>query len=59
MALRSISYSDLVERLGKLGVKETVPNLKNKLSRGSFTAIFFIQCLKAMGVANLRLDEGQ
>ena len=56
---RGMTYSDLVDGLAKIGVKETVPNLKNKMSRGSFTAIFFIQCLRAMGVTSLRLDEAQ
>jgi hypothetical protein len=57
LSRRGMTYGDLVEALAKVGVKETVPNLKNKLSRGSFTAIFFIQCLRAMGVASLRLGE--
>ena len=59
MARKGITYEDLAQRLGELGVKETVPNLRNKLSRGSFTAIFMVQCLTAMGVASLRLDESQ
>ena len=57
MARKGVTYEDLVARLGDLGVKETVPNLRNKLSRGSFTAVFFIQCLRAMGVTTLRLDD--
>lgn len=59
MTRKGVTYEELVSRLEEIGVKETVPNLRNKLSRGSFTAIFFIQCLRAMGVASLRLDEGQ
>lgn len=59
MARKSITYEGLVERLAELGVKETVPNLRNKLSRGSFTAIFLVQCLRAMGVTSLRLDGDQ
>lgn len=59
MTRRDLTYEDLAERLAKVGVKETGPNLRNKLSRGSFTAIFFVQCLRAMGVLSLRLDEDQ
>lgn len=57
MARRKITYDDLVQRLGELGVKETDGNLRKKLHRGSFTAIFFIQCLTAMGVTSLKLDD--
>lgn len=59
MTRRDLTYADLAERLAAIGVKETVPNLKNKLSRGSFTAVFMVQCLRAMGVASLRLDDDQ
>lgn len=57
MARRGISYDDLVERLAATDVKETNAGLRNKISRGSFTADFFLQSLAAMGVTSLRLDD--
>jgi hypothetical protein len=57
MARRKITYDDLVDKLGAIGVKETDSNLRKKLYRGTFTAIFFIQCLRAMGVTTLKLDD--
>lgn len=57
MLRRQISYKDLAVRLEKLGVKETEANLRNKVSRGSFTAVFFVQCLEALGCSSLRLNE--
>ncbi len=57
MARRQITYKGLVEKLGAIGVQETEANLRNKISRGSFTAAFFVQCLAAMGVTTLRLDD--
>ena len=30
-------------------------NLRNKVARGGFSAVFFVQCLKAIGVESLRL----
>jgi hypothetical protein len=45
---RSLTYADLVERLAYFGIQETEPNLRNKISRGSFTAAFMLQCLWAM-----------
>lgn len=46
---RGLTYADLVRLLGENGVTETEANLRNKLSRGSFTAAFFVQCLIAIG----------
>jgi len=56
MIRRQISYADLVVMLGEEEVKETEANLRNKVSRGSFTAAFLFQCLSAMKVASLHLD---
>lgn len=56
MTRRQISYADLKELLAADGVKETEANLRNKVSRGSFTAAFLLQCLAVMKVANLHLD---
>lgn len=57
MTRRQITYKGLVEKLDAIGVSETEANLRNKISRGGFTAIFFVQCLAALGCHNLRLDE--
>lgn len=57
MALRRVTYADLVQLLAEIEVKETEANLRNKVSRGSFTAAFLLQCLHVMKVKNLRLDE--
>lgn len=53
---RGVTYADLVERLGKIGIDETEVNLRNKIARGGFTAVFLIQCLEAVGCQSLRLD---
>ena len=54
---RGVTYAQLVEKLGELGVHETEPNIRNKLARGKFTAAFMIECLSAIGCHTLRLDE--
>lgn len=56
IARRSITYKQIVEALATQGTVETEANLRNKISRGGFSAGFFIQCLKAIGVQSLRLD---
>lgn len=53
---RNVSYGQLVEKLAEIGVVDSEPNIRNKISRGKFTAVFFIQCLRAVGSETLRLD---
>lgn len=57
MVKRGVSYAGLVEKLAAIGVKDSEANLRNKISRGGFTGAFLIQCLTAMGVTALRLDD--
>lgn len=54
---RNLSYADLAEKLGEIGIRETESNIKNKISRGGFTAVFFVQCLLAAGCHTLRLES--
>jgi len=52
---RGVTYSQLVERLAAIGVDEKEVNVRNKFSRGKFTAAFLLQCLTAIGVTEVRL----
>lgn len=56
-ARRHLTYKDLVEKLRAIGVEETEANLRNKISRGGFSAAFFLQCLHAIGAHTIRLHE--
>lgn len=53
---KGVTYTQLVDRLAAVGVKETEPNIRNKLARGKFTAVFLIQVLTAVGATSLRID---
>ncbi len=50
MARQNITYAQLVVRLAAIGVSEDERNLRNKVSRGKFTAAFLLQCMEAIGV---------
>ncbi len=52
---RNVGYRALAEKLMAMGIPETEANIKNKISRGGFTAVFFLQCLEAAGCQTLRL----
>jgi uncharacterized protein DUF6471 len=54
---RNLSYADLSDRLAAVGVEDNERNISNKISRGTFTAVFFVQCLEAIGCNTVRLDE--
>jgi hypothetical protein len=55
---RNVTYAHLVDKLAAIGVSETEPNVRNKLARGKFTAVFLLQCLEAIGASSLRLSDG-
>jgi len=56
MLKRDLSYADLLGRLKAIGVEENERNLRNKVARGTFSAVFFVQCLEAIGPTTLKLD---
>lgn len=55
MARRGVTYAQLVEKLATIGVDENERNLRNKVSRGKFTAGFLLQCLSALGASHLEV----
>jgi hypothetical protein len=57
MVRRGVSYEELAERLEAMGVHDTPVNIRNKVYRGKFMASFMIQCLEAMDIKVLRLEE--
>jgi hypothetical protein len=53
---QGVFKDQLVEKLAAIGVVDSEANIRNKLSRGKFTAVLLIQCLEAIGSTSLRLD---
>ncbi|MEW4458990.1 DUF6471 domain-containing protein [Roseibium algicola] len=51
-----VTYAQLVDKLAAIGVDEKEANVRNKLSRGKFSAAFLLQCLEAIGSSQLHLD---
>ncbi|WP_078063842.1 DUF6471 domain-containing protein [Pseudodesulfovibrio indicus] len=47
---KDVSHGELVELLAEIGITETRASVANKLSRGSFSAAFFLQVLEVLGV---------
>ncbi len=51
-----VTHDELVHRLADLGVTENVPNLRNKISRGRFTAAWLLQVLTAVGARSVDIE---
>lgn len=47
---QGVTYAQLAELIG-----DKEPNVRNKLSRGKFSAAFFLRSLSAIGLSSLRL----
>jgi hypothetical protein len=52
---KGVTYAQLVEKLAAIGVDEKEVNVRNKLSRGKFTAAFLLQCLAAIDTHQVQL----
>jgi len=49
---RGITNEELVHHLENIGVEETKTSIDSKISRGTFSAAFLLQCLNAIGCKN-------
>jgi hypothetical protein len=52
-----VTYDELARRLSKMGVRETKVSIASKLSRGAFSATFFVAVMKALDRRTLSLEE--
>lgn len=57
MVRKGMSYEQMAERLTASGMPETAVNLRNKVSRGKFTAAFLLATCEALELTTLRLAE--
>jgi Domain of unknown function (DUF6471) len=51
-----IGYEELIRRLSEMGITESYTGIASKINRGSFSFVFFMQCMKALGNKTIRLD---
>jgi Domain of unknown function (DUF6471) len=54
---RDMSYADLAARMEAIGLKVNDRTIANKIATGGFSAIFFLQCMQAIGVNTLHLND--
>lgn len=56
LARAGVGHKTLVVRLAALGVEESESNLSNKIARGKFSFVFFLQCMQVIGVTSVNVD---
>nr|WP_294895686.1 DUF6471 domain-containing protein [uncultured Pedobacter sp.] len=54
---RGVSNTDLVLLLNEIGVEETKGSIDSKISRGSFSATFLLQCLTVIGCQKIEIED--
>ena len=54
---RGISNSNLVHLLNEQGLNETQSGITSKISRGTFSATFFLQCLSVIGCTKFEIED--
>lgn len=57
MALRDVRYKGLARALENIGVFEEPKALANKINRGTFSFAFFLQCMRALDIDTVRLND--
>lgn len=57
LARAGIGYDELIKRLSEIGVQESYKGLAAKVNRGTFSLVFFAQCMKALEIKSVRLCE--
>jgi|SRR6185437_9784986 len=53
---RGVTYPRLANRLQALGIMETERSIANKIARGTFSFLFVLQCLNAIGAETVRFE---
>lgn len=54
---QGVTYDELAVRLNAIGIQETKASISNKISRGAFTAAFFLAALKVVGTQMFRVED--
>ncbi|HMU99403.1 MAG TPA: DUF6471 domain-containing protein [Chitinophagales bacterium] len=54
---RGLSTEDLTALLNKSGCTETKSSVDSKISRGTFSASFFMQCMFVIGCTKIEIEE--
>lgn len=54
-----VTHEELIKRLARIGVRETIYTIRTKLTRGRFSAVFMMQVMEALGATSIDLAESK
>ena len=57
LARAGVSHKVLVGRLEAMGIEDNTAALASRITRGKFSFVFFLQCMRALGVDEVRVGE--
>lgn len=57
MTRKGIKVKGMIELLKPYGEELTELSFNNKMARKTFSAIFFIKCMKALGVKQVKIED--
>lgn len=57
LSRKGVTYDQLQEKMAVLGIDETANAINVKINRGTFSFVFFMQVMKAIGAKTLRLED--
>lgn len=58
LSRRNMNKQQLAQKLKEAGFEVTsAANMTNKINYGAFSIIFFLQCMKALGVKQISLED--
>jgi hypothetical protein len=57
MMRKGVKVKEMVELLKPYGEELTEISFNNKMARKSFSAAFFIKCMKALGVKLVKIED--
>lgn len=57
LSRKGVTYDQLQEKMAVLGIEETANAINVKINRGTFSFVFFMQVMKAIGAKTLRLED--
>lgn len=57
LIFREVSHLELSQKLNKIGLNETKASIDNKLSRGTFSADFFLSSMIVIGASEVELKQ--
>ena len=57
LAKAGVTYENLIQRLHAIGVDESYKGVASKINRGTFSFLFFAQCMHALNQKLVRFED--